>query len=147
MSEIDEAVGLFEGGLACSQAVLGSFAPRLGLDEASAFRVAAGLGVGMRMGEVCGAVSGALMAMGLAFTTNESSLTAQGRAELYGRIVPFLAQFKERHGSVICAELLACNPATPDGSREAAEKALFRTVCPAFVRTAAELLEESLPAR
>ena len=50
----------------CAQSVLIPFAEDFGMSREEAFRVAANFGAGMRMGSVCGAVTGALMALGLA---------------------------------------------------------------------------------
>jgi C_GCAxxG_C_C family probable redox protein len=62
MSNVEIAVASFKAGLGCSQAVLSAFGPGLGLDRPTALRVAAAFGGGMaRMGQTCGAVSGALM--------------------------------------------------------------------------------------
>lgn len=49
----------------CAQAVFLSFAPECGIDEDIAFRVAENFGGGMRVGAMCGAVTGALMVIGL----------------------------------------------------------------------------------
>lgn len=49
----------------CAQSVLIPFAADAGIDEEAAFRVAANFGGGMKMGSVCGAVTGGLMALGL----------------------------------------------------------------------------------
>ena len=144
MSDVEKAVELFTGGCACSQAGFAAYAPRFGLEEGTALRISAGFASGMRMGEVCGAVTGAIMALGLASCGDLRN--REGREPLYAKLTPFLEEFKARHGTVICKELLGCNPGTPEGGKEATEKRLFRTVCPAFVRTAAELLEEALPA-
>ena len=62
----DRAVELFMEGKNCSQAVFVAFAPDLGLSEEIALAVSIGLGGGVgRMREVCGAVSGSAMLVGL----------------------------------------------------------------------------------
>jgi C_GCAxxG_C_C family probable redox protein len=63
MNEVDQAESLFRSGCACSQAVLGTYGPRLGLSETEALRVSAGFAGGMRMAETCGAVTGAIMVL------------------------------------------------------------------------------------
>ena len=67
MNQIDEAVRLFREGCACSQAVLAIYGPQFGLPEAVGMRVAATFPAGMRRADTCGAVMGALMALGLAY--------------------------------------------------------------------------------
>jgi C_GCAxxG_C_C family probable redox protein len=143
MSDIDRAVELFRGGCACSQAILGTYGPRFDLDEDRAMRVAAGFGGGMRMAETCGAVTGAIMALGLA-RCGDHCRTADERQAAYGAVVAFEDDFRRRHGTLVCRELLGCDITTPEGAAAAREQGLFRSRCDQFVRDAAELLEERL---
>ena len=62
MSKVQQAVSLFNEGLLCSQALLSTYGPELGLDREIALKLATAFGGGMcRMGETCGAVARALM--------------------------------------------------------------------------------------
>jgi C_GCAxxG_C_C family probable redox protein len=144
MGNVELAVGLFRGGCACSQAVLGAFAPRYGMDEALALRVAAGFAGGMRRAETCGAVTGALMVLGLAYC-GASCRTVEGRKAAYGAVTSFEHNFGEQHGALDCRELLGCDISTAEGARAAQEKGLFQTRCVELVRSAAELVERMLP--
>jgi C_GCAxxG_C_C family probable redox protein len=66
MSEIENAVSMFEEGFVCSQALLATYGAHFGLDREIALKAAAAFGGGMaRMGETCGAVTGAFMLIGL----------------------------------------------------------------------------------
>jgi C_GCAxxG_C_C family probable redox protein len=143
MSDVDKAESLFRSGCACSQAVLGSFAPRLGLNEDVAMRVSAGFAGGMRMAGTCGAVTGAFMVLGLAYC-DDNCRTADGRKQAYEHVVSLAAEFQARHESLACRDLLGCDISTPEGGRLATEQGLFRSKCPAFVRSAAELVEARL---
>lgn len=144
MNDVDAAEELFRNGCACSQAVLGTFGPRYGLDAGRAMRVAAGFAGGMRLAETCGAVTGAFMVLGLA-CCGDNCKTADGRKASYDAITAFAGQFSQRHESLICRELLGCDISTPEGAKLAREQALFRTKCPQLVRDAAELLMAMLP--
>jgi C_GCAxxG_C_C family probable redox protein len=144
MSDVDVAENLFRTGCACSQAVLGTYAPRYGLDEDRAMRVAAGFAGGMRMAGTCGAVTGAFMVFGLAYC-GDSCRTMDGRKAAYEAVTSFAHQFSRRHGSLLCRELLGCDISTPEGAKLAQEKGLFRTKCPRLVRDAAGLVEAMLP--
>jgi hypothetical protein len=53
----------------------------------------------------------------------------------------FIKRFQERHDSVNCNELLGLDMGTPDGFAEAMARDIHHKVCPAFVRSAAEILE------
>jgi C_GCAxxG_C_C family probable redox protein len=139
MNEAERARQLFSGGCACSQAVLGAFAPGLGLDEDTAVRVAAGFAAGMRMAETCGAVTGAFMALGLARTAN-GCRSAELRGATYQAMAEFRQAFVARHGSIVCRDLMGCDISTPEGSAEANAKNLFATRCRGYVGDAAEIV-------
>ena len=60
------ALAQFDKGFACSQAVFSAYAEDLGLDQETALKIAGPFGGGTgRKAETCGAVTGALMALGL----------------------------------------------------------------------------------
>lgn len=106
---IQQSVELFMQGYGCSQSVLAAFADLYGLDDQTAKRVAAGFGGGVgRMRMMCGAVSGLVMLAGLDCGQTEGS-DKEGKAACYKVVQDLLAKFKERNGSVVCAELLAMN--------------------------------------
>ena len=141
MSNVEIAVASFKEGLSCSQAVLSAFAPGLGLDRQTALRVAAAFGGGMaRMGQTCGAVSGALMVIGL----KHGHVAAQDKAakeKTYALVREFVDQFRARNGSLLCRELLGYDIGTTEGMQLILEKGLTASICPRLVRDAAEILE------
>ena len=144
MGDVDKAESLFRSGCACSQAVLGTYGPRFGLKEDDAMRVSAGFAGGMRMAETCGAVTGAFMVLGLAHC-DEKCRNAEERKRAYEKVVSFAEEFKARHASLTCRDLLGCDISTPEGARAAKEKGLFQSKCPQLVRSAAEMVEARLP--
>lgn len=96
-------------GFGCCQSVVAAFADLYGLDDLTAKRVAAGFGGGVgRMRMMCGAVSGLVILAGLDCGQTEGS-DKEGKAACYKVVQDLLAKFKERNGSVICAELLNMN--------------------------------------
>ncbi len=144
MSDVDRAVEFFRNGCACSQAIAGTYGPRYGLNEDRAMRVSAGFGSGMRMGETCGAVTGAFMVLGLA-SCGASCTTAAARQPACDAVTSFASEFRRRHGTLVCRDLLGCDVSTPEGAAAAREQNLFSTRCVDLVRGAAELLEAILP--
>ena len=106
---VQKAVENFMQGYGCSQAVVAAFADLYGLDDTMAKRISAGFGGGVgRMRMMCGAVSGLVILAGLEKGQTEGS-DKQGKADCYKLVQELLAKFKERNGSVICAELLGMN--------------------------------------
>src|SRR5512135_3437158 len=106
---VDQATILFQQGFICSQAVLAAYAPNLDLPYETALKIAAGFGGGMgRSGEVCGAVSGAIMIIGL-YTELIEPGNSTAKENTYALTQHLIEQFKERHGTILCRELLDCD--------------------------------------
>lgn len=137
----DIADKVFSRNFNCSQAVLSAFAGQFGLDEKTAIKIAAPFGGGLaRRGEACGAVTGALMVLGLARAT----ATPEGKDEIYRLAQEFMRRFEEKHGTLLCRELIGYELSTPEGRQKAQDSGVTRTVCPAVVRDAAEILQTML---
>jgi C_GCAxxG_C_C family probable redox protein len=140
MSNVSTATQLFLDGCACSQAILAVYGHPLGLPRNTAMQIAAGFAGGMRLGEICGAVTGAFMVLGLRHASDNCD-TIPGRAEVYTRVVQFTERFKRINGTVLCRELLGCDISTPEGLRQAHERNLFKTTCVKIVEDSAKILE------
>jgi len=127
----------------CSQAVLEVYSQEMGLPAPLARRVAAGFAGGMGLGSECGALTGAVMVIGLKYgkTTDEDP---EADSETFTRIAALVEQFRERHGALACSQLLGVDMATPDGVEAAKEAGLFTSRCPKFVRSACEILDRVL---
>ena len=134
MNPIDDAVQLFESGYMCSQAVFAAFSEDFGVSREDALKIGACFGSGMRKGEVCGACTGALMALGLKY--------GEDKAESNEICERFLDEFEKANGSYICRDLLECDISTEEGVACARENNLFREVCPKMVESAAEIVEK-----
>jgi C_GCAxxG_C_C family probable redox protein len=141
MSNVDKAVELYRNGCACSQAILAVYGKPYGVEKEMALRISAGFAAGMRMGETCGAITGAIMVLGMRHC-GEGCETMPGRQNAYVAVNDFIARFKSRKGSTLCKDLISCDVGTPEGLQSAMEKGLFQTICPGIVQAAAEILEE-----
>lgn len=140
MSRVDSAVSCFKEGFMCSQAVLIAYADQFGVDRQTALRISAAFGGGMgRMGEVCGAVTGAFMVIGLEY--GRIKVQDIKSHENTNRLVrEFVAKFKSINRSIMCRELLECDLSTPEGQKAFIERKLRETLCTKFVRDAAEIV-------
>jgi len=144
MGRADEAVARFRGEFNCAQAVFSTFAPELGLAREVALWVAGAFGGGMgRSGATCGAVTGALMAIGLKYGKCRPGDDA-ARERTYALAGDFLRRFQARRGSTLCRELLGYDTGTPAGRQAAREAGLYETLCPQLVRDAVEIVEALL---
>lgn len=133
MTHIDDAVQLFEDGYLCSQAVFAVFSEEFGLSKEQALKIGACFGSGMRKGEVCGACSGALMALGLKY--------GESKPKCNEVCDEFLDEFKKENGSYLCRDLLNCDIGTEEGVEYALKNNLFKELCPKMVESAARIAE------
>ena len=122
MTYKDQAKSFHESGHNCCQAVLCTCCEKFGMSQDLGYHVAAFFGGGMRRGEVCGAVSGTLMALGLKYGDENNRKSMKS--------LEFLKAFREEYGSIICKELL--------GNDEKTKKEM----CPVMIDFCASYLEK-----
>jgi len=143
MEKVERAVWYFEQGFNCAQAVVGAYCEQFGLKQKAGFKLACGFGGGMRMSQTCGAVTGALMVLGLKYGQSEAE-DRRAKEKTYELVRQFVEKFESRNGSVVCKELLGCDISTAEGMKTARAGDLFVSFCPQMVRDAAEILEQIL---
>ena len=113
-------------------------------DKDLAIRLATGFGAGLaREGEVCGAVSGGILAISLRHGRGEMDDKSKTE-ETYAKTCEFVARFKERHGSVLGRELIHCDLRTTEGQDFFKENDLLHKTCVGCVETASELTDHAL---
>ncbi len=132
----EEAKAHFLKSMNCSQAILETYAPAFGIKAEHAKKLATGFAGGMGMGHDCGAVTAAYMVLGLSHGPKEG--------KVFPKIEAFNKEFKARHRELGCSQLLGVDMGTKEGVKEADKKGLFKSHCPEYVKTAAEILEELL---
>jgi C_GCAxxG_C_C family probable redox protein len=135
MTRVEKAESLFRSGMNCAQSVFCAFADEFGMDEATAAKVSCGLGGGVgRQREVCGAVTGATLVLGMRHGPD--------KAAAYPKVQEFCSAFKAECGSIVCRELLAGTGATSGGAPEPRTDAYYKKrPCVELVKLAAGLLE------
>ena len=140
MDHVTLAGDLFLEGFNCAQAVAVAFTDVTGMDKKQAAMLAAPFGGGMgRMREVCGAVSGMLMVMGLLYGYDNSDADSK-KKELYKQVQELAEKFRQENGSIVCREILKNPPSDPNPSRRTAEYYAKRPCC-RMVMTAAKLMD------
>ena len=141
MDHKEKALNYFSQKMHCSQSVIAAFAEECGITEAQALKLGSCFGGGMRKGEVCGAVTGALLVLGLMY--GESKV-----GDTEGRLVSIkvndlmMDRFKEKCGSYICNDLLGCDITSEEGHKDCLDNNLFTEFCPKMVAAAVEIVEE-----
>jgi C_GCAxxG_C_C family probable redox protein len=143
MDLVSEAQALFEGPYNCAQAVLGPFAERYGLPQETAFKLTTPFGGGIgHTGQVCGAVSGAMMAIGLVHGTAKDDKPQ--KEACYALARGFMARFFALHKAVTCPGLLGLDLGDPAEYAQAREMGVFHSRCPLFVGDAVRITAELL---
>ena len=139
-----EAVAMFKEGYNCAQSVFAAAARPYGLAKETALRVGQAFGGGMgRTGNVCGAVTGALMVIGFKRAALDPK-DLQAKLDAHGIAQAFLASFAAKHRSLLCRDLLGCDIATAEGFKQVQDQNLHSTVCAPLVESAVNLIEQLL---
>ncbi len=142
MEKIEVALSFYNEGFSCSQAVFSAFAEQFGMDKETALKIAGAFGGGMaQMGETCGAVTGALMVLGLKYGRINAK-DFETKEKLYSAVKDFVEKFKLQNGTIVCRELLGCDISTKEGRDKATQQNLFKTICPKLVALSVESLEK-----
>ena len=117
MTVQEKARELHGQGYNCSQSVLISMKEQTGLEEETAANIASGFGKGVACREICGAISGAVMAAGM------KKVGAENRPQVYDFDRELAAAFQEKFGALRCEDLKAKGISCDDLIAYAAEKA------------------------
>ena len=104
---------LFQSGFYCAESVLLAIAESEGIHSDIIPRIATGFCSGIaRTGGMCGALSGAIMGIGLVTGRNSPAESFEGN---YALVQKLIDRFEEQYGSVNCRKLLGCDLATEVG--------------------------------
>ncbi|HME53452.1 MAG TPA: C-GCAxxG-C-C family protein [Candidatus Lokiarchaeia archaeon] len=141
----DKAIEIYKQGFNCAQSVFTAYRQDEELSEEASLRLATmfGAGVACTGTGLCGAVTGALMAISMKHGRGTvDDLEAKPRTYELGK--QFMTKFKEKVGSCICEEIIGVNIGTPEQLQEARDLKLFETTCLDAVKTAADILDQIL---
>jgi len=143
----ERAVELFREGRNCAQAVVGAFCDVTGMDFSTALRLSGTFGGGFgRMREVCGAVSGMCMVLGMLYGYDSADDPAEKKA-VYAMVQEQMKAFAAENGSYICAQLLGTAGKDTSPIPEARTEAYYkRRPCVELVACAARLTQTYIDA-
>lgn len=142
-NKVNKAATYFKDGFNCSQAVFTTFATDYGMSEEMALKIATQFGGGARKGEMCGAVSGALMVLGLEYGHFHMNAPEE-KGNAYKMAEDFMNRFIEKNGTVVCRELLGYDVSKPEDMVKIKELDLFKSTCPKMIQCATEIVEQML---
>ena len=147
MSKAKEADKQFEKGYSCAPSVLSAYSEQFGLKKELALRIACGFGGGIgRTGGTCGAVTGAVMVIGLKHGQADVA-DDKSRQETHKLVKEFIDKFEALHRSVECRELIGYDLSKPDEFESARASSDVERKCRGFVHDAARILEDVLHLR
>lgn len=139
----EKAQEILGQGFHCSQCVMMHVAERLGMDENQALKLSAGLGGGCFHGEICGAVSGGVLALGLVYGFDQPEARKENEL-MVEKIHEFEDRFKELHETVVCRELLGgWDFGKPDEAAKIMGENLVRN-CPEYCADVCDILDDML---
>lgn len=143
ITEKEVANYFFEQGFDCSQVVLASVCEELDMDQKTALKVSSAFGGGLCSGEVCGCVSGALMALGLKYG-HYTPRDSKSKEIISSKAKEFQAKFKEKNKSIVCREILGYDISKPEEREKIITQGILQEKCPKLAISAFEILDEIL---
>jgi len=145
MDKPTRAIEYFRNKFNCSQSVLTTFGPEYGLSEDESLRIATAFGAGMgRQQHICGAITGALMVLGLKYGKGLND-PEEKKIYTYLKTKEFFDEFRRLNGSVNCLDLLeGLDINNPDDHKKIEEKNFFVFRCEKYVSDAVNILSKML---
>jgi C_GCAxxG_C_C family probable redox protein len=143
MKKTEKAAGYFRNGFNCSQSVLAAFGTDYGMSEDNCLRTGCAFGAGMgRQQLTCGAVTGALMVLGLKYGKAIGD-PDERKQETYHKTREFSAEFTRLNGSSSCRELLNGLDMNDEADhRKIVDLGLFEKNCEKYVSDSVRILEK-----
>ena len=142
MDKATSATEYFKKGFNCAQAVFATYCEEYGIDIETGMKITSPFAYGIsRTDNVCGAVTGAIMVIGLKYG-NSLPDDNEAKEKTYELTKEFIGRFKEMYGSVKCSDLIMFNISTEKGYQFAKEHKVIETICPGYVEDAVKLLED-----
>jgi C_GCAxxG_C_C family probable redox protein len=141
MNKPELASEYLKKGYNCAQSVIKAYAGDVGMNEEDAVKMVSALGGGIgRTGNICGAISGAALVIGMKFGSTDNT-AKHSRAKAYKKAKELLEKFAAQNKSVLCKELLGYDISTDEGLKQARASGVMVQKCPKLVLSAAKILE------
>lgn len=131
----------FTAGYNCAESILLAFSDYLGLEKHIIPRIATPFGGGLALkGCVCGALSGAIMVLGIKYGREEPT---QEKEPSYSRAASLIDKFSSKYGTINCKEITGLDFSN---QQEVAQKWAYirETICTPLVKEVSQWLLEEL---
>lgn len=129
----------FNSGFNCAESVLLGIAKVKKIKNKCIPKIASGFGGGLgRHGEVCGAITGAVMAIGLKYGRSEKEgKNKEAKENIYKIVDSFLKSFEKEFKNTRCIDLIGCDMLTPEGLQKIKDENIHINICTKLVKFAA----------
>ena len=147
MDHVEAGHYYHERGFGCAQAVLAAFCEDYGMDVETALKISTGFGSGIgRMCEVCGAITGGVMVLGLKYgkVNTDGSKYGPATEKTYELAAKLAQQFKEKNNTIYCRDLLGLDLSLKENRDIAVARNYFVERCGKYIQDSIELVEELL---
>jgi C_GCAxxG_C_C family probable redox protein len=136
----EKAANHFKQGYNCAQSVLLTMQEYYGIPRNTLIpKIATAFGGGIgRCGSLCGALTGAIISIGLKHGTNRPILKEKEKS--YKLAHKFCEQFEEVCGSSFCKELIGYDLTKPEELERARKSNVRNEKCTKFVKKTVEIL-------
>ena len=143
MSNSEKAVMLMKNGFLCSQSVFATLSEELGLEQKQALKIATGFGAGIAcQGDICGAVSGAILAIGLKHGNHEGLSDVDLKNKTFYFTQELIERIKTKHGSYTFKGLTGIDFTDPGSVKLASESGMVEKICFNVIRDSVQIVEE-----
>lgn len=143
MNKVELATSLFKKGYDCSQSVLAAFDDITGIGRDTSLKLGSPFAGGMgKTGETCGAVTGALMVIGLKHGAIDPA-DKKAKEKVHGLVNEFVEKFRSLSSSTVCRDIIG-HDIKSIGRLSSGERKDVHAKCLKCVRDAVEILEEIL---
>ena len=144
--EIAKQAGLYaKEGFLCSESVLLAVSNFLKIKSELIPKIATGFGAGIGgRGEVCGAISGGVIALGIKFGRNTP---IKQKTKPYWFAFELLKRFEKEFNHITCLELTGCDLTTEAGRKRYANEKMWETKCRQYIETATAIVFDIISER
>ena len=143
MERVERAYAYHQKGFNCCQSVAAAFSDLTALSEQELFNICGGFGGGAGSGELCGAISGAIIMLGL-LTPVDVSDPVGSKKRTVSLSKEFQKRFAERFGFLRCHDLLKNEAGSTENISASIGSLKLTKHCDVMIVTAVEILEEML---
>jgi C_GCAxxG_C_C family probable redox protein len=139
----EKSLSLFREDYNCAQAVFSAYSKIFEIKEKEAKRIASGFGWGIaNYQKTCGALAGAAMLIGCKYFDDDNPI--ESKDVVYKKVKKLFEDFRKKHGSQDCIELIGIHLQTKAGQNKAKKENVYELKCTKYISDICDLLEKHI---